>query len=83
MFPLQNGINPHKSHSSNFSKDDAYENIKVRKPKPSKNADIDRGEYVEKKKSSSVLKTKFVTIDGKGGLKKKVGVDFNESVAFT
>ena len=85
-FPLpKSGINPHKSHSSNLHyKDDAYENIKVRKPKPSENADNDRGEYVEKKKSSSVLKTKFVTIDGKGGLKKKVGVDFNESppVAF-
>lgn len=85
-FPLpKSGINPHKTHKMNLHyKDNAYETIKVHKAISSANAADERGEYVDKQKASSALKTKYVKVDGKGGMKKKVGVDFNKSppVAF-
>lgn len=84
-FPLpKSGINPHKTQQTNLHyKDDAYENIKAPTREVTTNVD-DRGKYTDKKKTSSVLKTKYVKVDGKGGMKKKVGVDFTKSppVAF-
>ena len=85
-FPLpKSGINPHKTLQTNLEyKDDPYENVKVQKPKLLANADNERGEYIDKKEKSVVLKTKYVKVDGKGGIKKKVGVDFTQTppVAF-
>jgi hypothetical protein len=85
-FPLpKTGINPHKTLQTNLQyKDDPYENVKVQKPKDLTNADNERGEYIDKKEKSVVLKTKYVKVDGKGGMKKKVGVDFTQTppVAF-
>ena len=80
-FPLpKSGINPHKTHRSNLRyKDDAYETIKVRKPTPSVNTNDERGEYIDAKKPALSLKTKYVKIDGKSGLKRKVGIDFSKS----
>ena len=85
-FPLpKSGINPHKTLQTNLRyKDNAYENIQVRKPNITTNTDNDRGEYIDRKKMSAILKTKYVKLDGPGGMKKKVAVDFISSppVAF-
>jgi len=65
-------------------KNDPYENVKVRKTKTNVNADNERGEYIDKKEKPVVLKKIYVTVDGKGGLKKNVCVDFTQTppVAF-
>ena len=80
-FPLpKTGINPHRTlQTSLHYKDNAYENVKLDKFEKEPNADNDRGEYVNKPVKRTVLKTKYVEIDGKGGLKRKVGVDFSEN----
>ena len=46
-FPLpKSGINPHKTQRTNLQYvDDAYENVKVRKPKSQTLTNNDRGEF--------------------------------------
>ena len=80
-FPLpKSGINPHKTQRTNLQyKDDPYENIKAPIINKVDNTNNERGEYVDKKEAPVILKTNYVQVDGKGGLKKKVGVDFSKS----
>ena len=85
-FPLpKSGINPHKTLKTNLDyKNDPYENVKLRKTKTNVNADNERGEYIDKKEKPVILKKIYVKVDGRGGVKKNVGVDFTQTppVAF-